>query len=239
MMKDYKRLIKKGDIPDHVAIIMDGNGRWAKQKSLPRSEGHRRGAEIIEPLMDAAIELGIRVVSLYAFSTENWLRPQTEIASLWELLDYFFKAKIDVIKSKGVRIKHSGLVAMLPSSTYTTIARAVNETRNNRRLILNFCVNYGGQQEIVHAVNSWLKGRRNSEKISTRKLEKNLFTWGLPPVDLVIRTGGEYRISNFLIWQIAYSELLFFYVLWPDFRTLHLYKAIYDYQQRERRFGGI
>jgi undecaprenyl diphosphate synthase len=239
MMKDYKRLIKKGDIPGHVAIIMDGNGRWAKQKSLPRSEGHRRGAEIIEPLMDAAMELGIRVVSLYAFSTENWLRPRTEIASLWELLDYFFKTKIDVIKSKGVRVKHSGLAAMLPSSTHETITRAVNDTRKNRRLILNFCVNYGGQQEIVHAVNSWLEGRKGREKISTRKLEENLFTSGLPPVDLMIRTGGEYRISNFLIWQIAYSELLFLNVLWPDFRPRHLYKAIYDYQQRERRFGGI
>ncbi|OHD69638.1 MAG: di-trans,poly-cis-decaprenylcistransferase [Spirochaetes bacterium RBG_16_49_21] len=231
--------MKKGDIPSHVAVIMDGNRRWAKNKSLPRSEGHRRGAEVIEPLMDAAMDLGIKVVSLYAFSTENWMRPRTEIASLWKLLDYFFKAKIDVITSKGVRIKHSGLDAMLPASTYETIARAVDATRHNRRLILNFCVNYGGQQEIVHAVNSWLETRKGGEKISTGKLERNLFTAELPPVDLMIRTGGECRISNFLIWQIAYAELLFMDVLWPDFSPRHFYKSIYDYQQRERRFGGI
>ena len=128
---------------------------------------------------------------------------------------------------------------MLPASTYETIARAVDATRHNRRLILNFCVNYGGQQEIVHAVNSWLETRKGGEKISTGKLERNLFTAELPPVDLMIRTGGECRISNFLIWQIAYAELLFMDVLWPDFSPRHFYKSIYDYQQRERRFGGI
>jgi len=237
-MKDYKRLIRKRGIPSHVAIIMDGNGRWAKNKSLPRSEGHRRGAEVIEPIIDTAIDLGIRVVSLYAFSTENWIRPRTEIASLWKLLDYFFKTKIDVIKSKGIRIKHSGLENMLPAATFRTIIRAVNETRHNRKLILNFCVNYGGQQEVVHAVNSWVDKRRSGEKINIRKIEKNLFTADLPPVDLMIRTGGECRISNFMIWQIAYSELLFIDVLWPDFRPRHLFKSIYEFQKRERRFGG-
>jgi len=238
-MKDYKRLIRKRGIPSHIAIIMDGNGRWAKNKSLPRSEGHRRGAEVIEPIIDSAIELGIKVVSLYAFSMENWIRPRTEIASLWKLLDYFFKTKIDVIKSKGIRVKHSGLANMLPASTFNTIIRAVNETRYNRKLILNFCVNYGGQQEVVHAVNSWADKRKSNEKINIKKLEKNLFTSDLPPVDLMIRTGGECRISNFMIWQIAYSELLFIDVLWPDFRPRHLYKSIYEFQQRERRFGGI
>jgi undecaprenyl diphosphate synthase len=238
-MKDYKRLLKKKGIPSHVAVIMDGNGRWAKQKSLPRAEGHRRGAEIIEPLMDAAIELGIKVVSLYAFSTENWMRPRSEIASLWELLDYFFKTKIDIIKSKGIRIKHSGLTSMLPSKTFDTIMRAVEGTRNNRRLILNFCINYGGKQEIIHAANCWLEKRKADEKLSIKKLERNLFTSDLPAVDLLIRTGGEYRISNFLIWQIAYSELIFIDELWPDFSPRHLYRCIYEYQQRERRFGGI
>ena len=238
-MKDYKRLIKKRGVPSHVAIIMDGNGRWAKSKSLPRAEGHRRGAEIIEPLMDAAIELGIKVVSLYAFSMENWLRPRAEIASLWKLLDYFFNTKIDIIKSKGIRIKHSGLANMLPPKTFKTIVRAVDETRHNRGLILNFCINYGGHQEIIHAANCWLENRKAGEKLSVEALEKNLFTSGLPPVDLVIRTGGECRISNFLIWQIAYSELIFTDVLWPDFSTRHLYKSIYEYQQRDRRFGGI
>lgn len=238
-MKDYRRLIKKRGIPSHIAIIMDGNGRWAKNKSLSRTEGHRQGAEVIEPVIDAAIGLGIKVVSLYAFSTENWIRPRTEIASLWKLLDYFFKTKMDSIKSKGICIKHSGLAHMLPASTFDTIMRAVRETRNNRKLILNFCVNYGGQQEVVSAVNTWLEGRRSNEKINIKKIEKCLFTAGLPPVDLMIRTGGECRISNFMIWQIAYSELLFIDVLWPDFSPRDLYKSVYEYQHRERRFGGV
>ncbi len=238
-MKDYKRLIKKHGVPSHVAIIMDGNGRWAKRKSLSRTEGHRKGAEAIEPVVDAAIELGIKVVSLYAFSTENWIRPRAEIVSLWRLLDYFFKTKIDSIKSKGIRIKHSGMEKMLPSATLETILRAVRETNQNRKLILNFCVNYGGQQEIVRAVNKWLETRSRSENITIKKIEKNLFTSGLPPVDLLIRTGGECRISNFMIWQIVYSELLFMDVLWPDFSPKDLYEAVYLYQQRERRFGGI
>ncbi|OHD66330.1 MAG: di-trans,poly-cis-decaprenylcistransferase [Spirochaetes bacterium RBG_13_51_14] len=238
-MKDYKRIINRKDVPAHIAIIMDGNGRWAKKKSLPRSEGHRRGAEIIEPLMDAAIDLGIRIVSLYAFSTENWSRPSTEILSLWKLLDHFFNAKLDSIKSKGIRVEHSGILKRLPALSIQAIRNAVKETRENRTLVLNFCLNYGGRQDIVQAVNRWLERRGTGEKMTMRKLERHLFTAGLPSVDLVIRTGGEYRVSNFLVWQIAYAELFFTDVLWPDFRPAHLYQAIYEYQQRERRFGGL
>jgi undecaprenyl diphosphate synthase len=238
-MKDYKRLIDKKKIPSHIAIIMDGNGRWAKKKSLPRSEGHKRGAEIIEPLMDAAIDIGIRAVSLYAFSTENWIRPRAEILTLWKLLDYFFNTKIDSIKAKGIRIRHSGFLDRLPGSSKRTIQNAVDATRENRKLVLNFCLNYGGRQDIVQAVNGWIDGRHSRERISAKDIEKGLLTAGLPDVDLLIRTGGEYRISNFLVWQVAYAELVFQDVLWPDFKPYHLYKAVYEYQQRERRFGGI
>ncbi|MBN2158914.1 MAG: di-trans,poly-cis-decaprenylcistransferase [Spirochaetes bacterium] len=238
-MKDYKRLINRKKVPAHIAIIMDGNGRWAKKNSLTRSEGHRQGAEIIEPLMDAAIDMRIKVVSLYAFSTENWLRPRTEILSLWKLLDYFFRSKIDMIRNKGIRIKHSGLQERLPRSTLNTIRHAEHETRSNNKLVLNFCLNYGGRQDILQAVNRWAGRRRGSGKITARQLEGNLLTAGLPPVDLMIRTGGEYRISNFLIWQLAYAELFFTDVLWPDFRPHHLYQAIYEFQNRERRFGGL
>lgn len=238
-MKDYKSLINRKNIPRHVAIIMDGNGRWAKKKSLPRSEGHKRGAEIIEPLMDAAIDLGIRAVSLYAFSTENWRRPRTEVVSLWKLLDYFFNEKIDVLKEKGIRIKHSGFHDRLPRASIQTIENAVRDTMKNRGLILNFCLNYGGQQDIVQAVNGWLDDGRRRGRLTAGDIEKRLFTAGMPPVDLMIRTGGESRVSNFLIWQIAYAELMFTDVLWPDFKPLHLYQAIYEYQQRERRFGGL
>lgn len=238
-MKDYKSLINKKKVPSHVAIIMDGNGRWAKKKSLHRSEGHKRGAEIIEPLMDAAIGLGIKAVSLYAFSTENWRRPRPEVLSLWKLLDYFFKQKIGTLKAKGIRIRHSGLHNRLPSSSIQTIQNAIRETSGNKGLILNFCLNYGGQQDIVQAVNGWLEDRKPRERLTTGDIEKRLFTAGMPPVDLMIRTGGESRISNFLIWQLAYAELMFMEVLWPDFKPSHLYKAIYEFQQRERRFGGL
>jgi undecaprenyl diphosphate synthase len=238
-MKDYKRLINRKSVPSHIAIIMDGNGRWAKKKSLPRSEGHKCGADAIEPVMDAAIEIGIRAVSIYAFSTENWMRPRTEVLSLWKLLDYFFDKKIDTIKAKGIRISHSGFLDRLPPSTIKTIRNAVNVTRNNKRLILNFCLNYGGRQDVIQAVNRWLDGRNPRELISMKKLEKHLLTADLPSVDLMIRTGGEYRISNFLIWQLAYAELVFLDVLWPDFKPYHLYKAIQEYQKRERRYGGL
>ncbi|MBN2077364.1 MAG: di-trans,poly-cis-decaprenylcistransferase [Spirochaetes bacterium] len=238
-MKDYGRLIRKKDVPAHVAIIMDGNGRWAKKRSLPRSEGHRRGAEIIEPLMDAAIVLGIKAVSLYAFSTENWLRPPSEVTGLWRLLEYFFREKIDIINGKGIRVKHSGFREKLPASTRRTIQEAVEKTGRNRGLVLNFCVNYGGRQEIVHAVNEWAGKRGNGERLTPEKLEKHLFTSDLPPVDLLIRTAGEFRTSNFMVWQGAYAELVFMKVLWPDFRVRHLHRAIYEYQQRERRFGAL
>ncbi|HOD13296.1 MAG TPA: polyprenyl diphosphate synthase [Spirochaetota bacterium] len=231
--------MNKKKVPAHVAIIMDGNGRWAKKKSLSRAEGHRCGAEAIEPLMDAAISLGIKAISLYAFSTENWRRPRMEVLGLWKLLDYFFTNKIDVIKSRGIRVRHSGLQERLPASSLHTILRAVEETKRNRTLELNFCVNYGGRQDILNAVNRHLESAKSGGPVTARDLEKGLFTAGMPDVDLLIRTGGEYRVSNFLLWQIAYSELIFMNVLWPDFKPRHLYRAVYEFQQRERRYGGL
>jgi len=238
-MKNYKNLINHNDIPSHVAIIMDGNGRWAKKNNLSRYEGHKKGAEVIEPLMDAAVELKIKAISLYAFSMENWKRPKIEIKSLWELLEYFFSTKLEVIMSKGIRIIHSGTQKMLPKKIKKIIENSVEKTKSNKKLILNFCVNYGSRQEIVNAVNSWLEKRKSDEKLTLRKLNRNLYNPGFPDVDLLIRTSGEYRISNFMLWQIAYAELVFMDVLWPDFKPNHLYRSIYEYQQRERRFGGI
>lgn len=238
-MKNYKSLIDPERIPVHVAIIMDGNGRWAKKKSLPRIEGHRRGSEVIEPLMDTALSVGIKIVSLYAFSTENWARPKSEIEGLWSLLEYFFKSKIEKIKQKGIRIKHSGSLKNLPSTSRKIISSAIEETKNNSNIILNFCLNYGGRQEIVYAVNNWLEKKRRGEKLTIDTLDRYLYTSELQDVDLLIRTSGEFRISNFLLWQSAYAELVFLEVLWPDFKPYHLYKAIYEYQRRERRFGGL
>ncbi len=230
---------KTDAVPYHVGIIMDGNGRWAKQRNLSRGEGHKRGADIIEPVMDCAMDLGIKVVSLYAFSVENWSRPVTEVKGLWELLEYFFSTKLEKIKSKNIQIRHSGSLAKLPPSTKKTILKAIDETKDNSRAVLNFCVNYGGRQEIVKAVNEWTENAKHGEKISEKKLEKYLYTAGLPDPDLLIRTSGEYRISNFLLWQLAYAELYFTDVLWPDFGPEDLQKAVTEFQKRERRYGGL
>jgi len=238
-MNNYKNRINPNDVPSHVAIIMDGNGRWAKKRSLSRSDGHRAGADAIEPVMDAAQKLGIKAVSFYAFSSENWSRPSAEIMGLWKLLEYFFNNKLDTIRKKGIRIKHTGSLKKLPPSTKKLIQKSIDETSHNKKTVLNLCINYGGRQEIVSSVNKWLEHRKSNEKLTMKKLEKYLYTADLPEVDLMIRTSGEYRTSNFLLWQLAYSELVFLEVLWPDFTPDHLYKSIYDYQQRERRFGGI
>lgn len=240
MLIHYKRKIDYSNIPRHVAIIMDGNGRWAKRRGLPRIEGHRRGAETIERCMDTAIELGINVVSLYAFSTENWSRPKEEINGLWNLLESFFEKKLNTIIEKGVQVRHSGSLKELPVNVQRIITDAVEKSKNNSRIILNFCLNYGGRHEIIHAVNEWLQKKPSTELSLTPEIfESYLYTRGLPDVDLLIRTSGEYRISNFLLWQIAYAELVFMKVLWPDFNEKHLYQAIYEYQHRERRFGGL
>ena len=238
-MKDLRKLIKKEKIPKHVAIIMDGNGRWAKKNKISRSEGHKAGADVIEPLMDTALDLGIECISLYAFSTENWIRPKDEILGLWRLLEYFFETKLETIKSKGIRIVHSGSLKRLPPKTKKAIIEATETTSKNKNLILNLCVNYGGQQEIVDAIDIWHETAKPNEKITKKKLENLFYSPVVKDVDLLLRTSGEHRISNFLIWQIAYAEILFTDVLWPEFKSENLLEAVYEFQQRVRRFGGI
>jgi len=225
--------------PKHVAIIMDGNGRWATKHSMTRSDGHKRGAEVIEPLLDKANELGVEAVSLYAFSTENWKRPASEIKSLWDLLEYFFSRKMNTLMEKKVKVVHSGFTAKLPIKIKNIINDVVKKTSQNKGIVLNLCINYGGKQEIIHAVNSWLDNETGKTKLTEKKFEKYLFTYGLPEIDLLIRTSGEFRISNFLLWQIAYSEIIFMDVLWPDFGAAQLQEAIEEYNKRKRRFGGI
>jgi undecaprenyl diphosphate synthase len=238
-MSKYLELIDRKKIPRHVAVIMDGNGRWAKKRDLPRNEGHRAGALVIEKLINAADSLGIECVSVYAFSTENWSRPPLEIKGLFGLLDYYFKLKLDTFMKNGIRITHSGVFDRMPKSTVKRIKDAVELTKNNKKLTLNFCLNYGGRREIIDAFNSWNRNNNGKKLISEKELEKNLYTKGLPQVDLMIRTSGEMRISNFLIWQCAYAEFVFLNVLWPDFKPSHLYRAVYEYQLRNRRFGGL
>ncbi len=238
-MKDYKKLIDPAALPKHIAIIMDGNGRWARKKSLPRIEGHRKGADVVEPVVDAALAMGVKALSLYAFSTENWIRPDDEVSGLWTLLDIYFQMKLEKIAARGIRIKHSGSLDKIPADTRLNILNAMDRTSKNSRLVLNFCLNYGGRQEIVNAVNRWLDFREGASPVQEADIGKNLYTSDLPDVDLMIRTSGEYRLSNFLLWQLAYAELVFLDTLWPDFRPHHLYKAIWMFQNRERRYGGI
>ncbi|MCX7678273.1 MAG: polyprenyl diphosphate synthase [Spirochaetes bacterium] len=238
-MSELHTLIDPKKIPLHVAIIMDGNGRWAQKKNLPRIEGHRRGAEIIEPIVEAAANIGIKYLSLFAFSTENWSRPADEVKALWQLLEMFFKMKLALINEKGVKIIFSGTFRRLPPTAKNVIEEAIRQTKNNNRITINFCINYGGRQEIVDAVNLWIQKRKPTEALTERKLSSCLYQPRLPDVDLLIRTSGEYRISNFMLWRLAYAELVFMNVLWPDFREKHLYLALHEYQKRERRFGGL
>ena len=238
-MKNYKKMLDLSKIPAHIGIIMDGNGRWAEKRSKSRGDGHRHGSEVIEPIMAACIELEVKAISLYAFSHENWSRPKTEILELWQLFEYFFNTKLELLVNKGIKIVHSGSTDRLPPKIKKLLADTIRKTSGNKKITLNLCINYGGRQEIVEGVNKWLAGRKPDEKFTAKKMESHLYTASLPETDMIIRTSGEFRISNFLLWQSAYAEFVFTDVLWPDFTQLELYKAIYDYQQRERRFGNI
>lgn len=231
-------------LPRHIAVIMDGNGRWATHRGLKRSDGHREGAKAIDRLMDSALEFGLENVSLYAFSTENWKRPVTEIKAIFDLLIEFIDQRLESIHERGIRILHSGGRSRIPRSALGSIDRAVQKTAKNKGLTVNFCLNYGSQSEIVHAFNSLLKDRKNKGKsldlpVKEKDLEKYLYTYPMPPVDLLIRTAGEQRISNFLLWQIAYSEIYFMNILWPDFDRSSLEEALVSYEKRIRKFGGL
>ncbi|HRX15294.1 MAG TPA: polyprenyl diphosphate synthase [Spirochaetota bacterium] len=238
-MPSLKDSVNKSAVPRHIAVIMDGNGRWAKKRGLPRADGHRKGALVIETLMDAAMDLSVGCVSLYAFSTENWSRPSTEINALWELLCSFFAEKLPVMHQKGIRVYHSGSKKRLPARVCSVIDKAVKQTAGNKGLKMNFCLNYGSRQEIVDAVNNWSAKAKPGEKFTQKKMAENLYVSDLPDVDLLIRTSGECRISNYLLWQCAYAEFIFLKVLWPDFKPSHLYRAVIEFQKRNRRFGGL
>ncbi len=237
-MKDYKSLIDPAKVPKHIAIIMDGNRRWADSRSVQRYEGHSKGADVIDEITECAYNLGVRVLSLYAFSTENWTRSKGEIRELWDILNLYIELKKDALMKNDIRIRFCGLYDKLPKSLIKNIDGITALTKNNKKIILNMCFNYGGRQDIINAVNRWLDVRSDREILSEKKLEKYLLTAGLPRIDLMIRTSGEYRISNFLIWQLAYTEMVFLDVLWPDFKSLHMLKAIYEYQNRIRRYGA-
>lgn len=225
--------------PTHVAVVPDGNGRWAEQRGLPRLAGHRAGAENMWRMIQYFTEYPIQYLTLYGFSTENWNRPVDEVAGLLTLLEEFISGKIAEIHSKGIRLNHIGRLKELPSQLQKTINDAVKLTRKNSSMILSLAFNYGGRSEIVDAVRRLIDEGIPSEKIDEKLFNSYLYTADLPEVDLVIRTADELRLSNFLIWQTAYSEYYFTKVLWPDIRKRDINKALLSYSQRERRFGRI
>ncbi len=235
---------QKNKLPEHIAIIMDGNGRWATTKGLARKEGHREGSLAIDRLMDLAIEIGLKNISLYAFSTENWKRPITEVRAIFNLLEEFIDSRLDSILSKNIKILHSGSRKMIPSGSLKRIDKAVSATSKNTGIVINFCLNYGSQDEIMNAfhkiIQNRIKKNKNLEKeIKIAEFEEALYTYPLPPVDMLIRTAGEKRVSNFLLWQIAYAEIYFTDTLWPDFDKKSLFDALDWYAGRTRKFGGL
>ncbi len=224
-------------LPKHIAIIMDGNGRWAKNRHLPRLAGHRAGAEAVKRTVEAAQQLGIKFLTLYAFSTENWSRPQDEINGLMDLLSKTLDTYTQEAQTKNYRLIVSGSRDKLPACVLEKIDKAVQTTTHNTGLTVNLALNYGARQEIVHAVNALLASGK--QKITMDELAAHLYQPHVPDPELIIRTSGEERLSNFLLWQAAYSEFYFTSVLWPDFNAQELQKALNAYAQRVRRFGGI
>ena len=230
-------------IPRHVAIIMDGNGRWAMKRMLPRNMGHRAGVEALRDVIKTASNIGIKYLTLYAFSTENWKRPASEISMLMKLLVEYLKKEVGELHYNNVKIQTIGDITRLPNDVIIEIDKAVDKTRLNSGLCVNIALNYGGRSEILNVIKKISKKIKNNEiridEIDETLIESLLYTANIPDPELLIRTSGEIRLSNFLLWQCAYSEFWFTDIYWPDFKGEHLFEAISDYQKRKRRFGGI
>jgi undecaprenyl diphosphate synthase len=231
-------------LPAHIAIIMDGNGRWANRRALPRVAGHKAGIGPVRATVEACARLGVKVLTLYAFSVENWKRPRHEVETLWRLLRYYLRQELPDLQKNDIRLQAIGRLDALPHQVRRELESVIEATATNRGLLVNLAINYGGRAEIVDAVNSILDMARLDGSIGTLKLFEDListflYTAACPDPDLLIRTSGEMRISNFLLWQIAYAELYVTDTLWPDFTRTDLLQAIVDYQKRDRRYGGL
>jgi undecaprenyl diphosphate synthase len=226
-------------VPQHIAIVMDGNGRWAKQRGLPRIAGHRAGTENIRRIVEACDEIGVKCLTVYAFSTENWNRPPAEVDGLMRIIGEVIERETPILNQKGVRVKHLGSLANLPHGLDRSIARSVEVTKNNTRLTLSVAFNYGGRAEIVEAVRRIVAEGHRPEDVNEELISKHLFTADLPDPDLIIRTANEHRLSNFLLWQSSYAEYYPVPVYWPDFGPEDLIKAINAYSQRQRKFGKV
>ena len=226
-------------VPAHVAIIMDGNGRWARARGLPRLAGHRAGVENLRRVIESAVEFGIRTLTIYAFSTENWARPPDEVRGLLNILEDVIDRELDELNRNGVCLRHIGRLERLDPGLQVKVQKAVALTRDNRKLVLNIAWNYGGRDEIVHAVQAIVRQGIPAEAVDEALIGQHLYTADSPDPDLVIRTSGELRTSNFLIWQAAYAEWYVTPTLWPDFGKEELRAALVEFAHRERRFGGV
>ena len=238
---DLKAQINKKKLPEHLAIIMDGNGRWAKQKGMLRVIGHENGTKSVRQVVEASAELGINYLTLYAFSTENWNRPKMEVQTLMKLLVKSLKKEIKTLQDNNIKLTAIGHLTDLPKKAYEELLYVIDQTKNNTNMTLSLALSYGSREEIVNVLKDISSKVKNNiisvDNIDESIINEHLYTQNLPDVDLLIRTSGEQRISNFLLWQIAYAELYFTDILWPDFTKENLYEAILDYQNRERRFG--
>lgn len=242
--KNYDNIeLDMNNIPKHIAIIMDGNGRWAKERNLPRSMGHKAGVETIRNIVKECNTLGVKYLTLYSFSTENWKRPQDEINALMKLLVDYLKNEFDELNRNNVVINNIGDITRLPEICQKELKDAYNKTKNNTGLVLNLALNYGGRDEILMAIKKLYKDVENNkiniDNLNAKDFSNYLYTKGMPDPDIIIRPSGEQRLSNFLLWQCAYSEFWYSDINWPDFNRKDLEKAIFDYQHRDRRFGGI
>ena len=240
-MSDLKNKIDLNKLPKHIAVIMDGNGRWAKEKGKHRIFGHKNGVIAVRETTEAAAEIGIEYLTLYAFSTENWNRPQLEVNALMTLLVETVKKELKTLNKNNIRLQAIGDLTKLPSKTYKALMDGIESTKNNTRMTLVLALNYSAKWEIIEAAKK-LATATKANKLNPEDIDENIFanalsTSGMPDPELLIRTSGEHRISNFLLWQIAYSELRFIDIFWPEFRKVHLYESILDFQNRERRFG--
>jgi undecaprenyl diphosphate synthase len=241
---DLAQTIDPARLPAHIAIIMDGNGRWANRRSLPRVAGHKAGIGPVRNTVETCARLGIRVLTLYAFSVENWKRPRAEVETLWRLLRFYLRRELPNLQKNDIRLEAIGRVDALPEQVRRELLSAVDATARNRGLKVNLAINYGGRTELVDAMNAILDSARidgtlNTLQVDEEAIASNLYTANCPDPDLLIRTSGELRISNFLLWQIAYAELYITETLWPDFTRTDLLKAVADFQRRDRRFGGL
>lgn len=238
---DLLNTIDKTNLPKHLAIIMDGNGRWAKQKGLLRAFGHESGTKSVKKIIEASAKLGIEYLTLYAFSTENWNRPKLEVETLMRVLINSLKKELITLQKNNIKLNAIGNLEKLPKSAQKELLDVINKTKDNTQMTLTLALSYGSREELVSAVKNICSKVKNNiisiDTIDDSIINEHLYTQNLPDVDLLIRTSGEHRISNFLLWQIAYAELYFTDILWPDFKEQDLYEAIISYQKRERRFG--